>query len=270
MSGHISSRGLRFSADARPKAFTLIELLVVVSIITLLMALLFPALRGARKQARAVACQTNLHQWAMILQQYTDEHEGRFFRPVKWEVDSWFRVLRADYADYEALWACPALKQWKESRRNAQPTGYGLNGWVNDASGANRADVPNEGREYLWRRVDAAQYPGSVPVFLDHWIEGRFDCPLEWDEPPPYRAEYENELGNLRVPAHSPLAMFCTPRHGSFVNAVFMDWSVRKVDLKQLWTLKWHCEYDTTGPWTKASGALPEDWPLWMRGFRDY
>lgn len=37
--------------------FTLIELLVVISIVVLLMALLFPALSRARKQAWAVACQ---------------------------------------------------------------------------------------------------------------------------------------------------------------------------------------------------------------------
>ncbi|MHC4518894.1 MAG: type II secretion system protein [Planctomycetota bacterium] len=252
------------------RGFTLIELLVVVSIVTLLMALLFPVLHKARKQARAVACQANLHQWAMILQQYTNEHEGRFFRPVKWDLDSWFRVLRADYAEYEALWACPALKKWKESRRDARPTGYGLNGWVNDASGANRTDVPNEGRTYLWRRVDAARHPGNVPVFMDHWTAGRFDCPIERDEPPPYHSDYVNEIGNVASPIESPMAGFCTPRHGSFVNVVFMDWSVRRVGLKQLWTLRWHREYDTNGPWTKAGGVQPEDWPKWMRQCKDY
>jgi hypothetical protein len=49
-----------------------------------------------------------------------------------------------------------------------------------------------------------------------------------------------------------------------------MDWSVHRVGLKQLWTLKWHREYDTGGPWTKTGGALPGDWPPWMRKFKDY
>jgi len=49
----------------RRKAFTLIELMVVISVIGLLMALLLPALSRARRQARAVVCQGNLHQWGL-------------------------------------------------------------------------------------------------------------------------------------------------------------------------------------------------------------
>jgi hypothetical protein len=49
-----------------------------------------------------------------------------------------------------------------------------------------------------------------------------------------------------------------------------MDWSVRKVELKELWTLKGHRKFDTVGPWTKAGGAQPGDRPQWMRKFKDY
>jgi prepilin-type N-terminal cleavage/methylation domain-containing protein len=54
------------------------------------------------------------------------------------------------------------------------------------------------------------------------------------------------------------------------VNCVFMDFSVRKIGLKQLWTLKWHRQFETAGPWTKAGGVQPEDWPEWMKRFKDY
>ena len=54
------------------------------------------------------------------------------------------------------------------------------------------------------------------------------------------------------------------------VNAAFLDWSIRRVGLKELWTLKWHRNFKTNGVWTKQGGVLPEDWPQWMRGFKDY
>ncbi|HNS22917.1 MAG TPA: hypothetical protein PKH24_20630 [Sedimentisphaerales bacterium] len=59
-------------------------------------------------------------------------------------------------------------------------------------------------------------------------------------------------------------------RHEGGVNVLFLDWSVRKVGLKELWTLKWYDEFDTHGRWTKAGGVQPEDWPPWMRNFREY
>jgi prepilin-type processing-associated H-X9-DG protein len=59
-------------------------------------------------------------------------------------------------------------------------------------------------------------------------------------------------------------------RHQGFVNAAFMDWSARKVGIKELWTLKWHKQFDTSGPYTKAGGMLADEWPEWMRRFKDY
>jgi prepilin-type processing-associated H-X9-DG protein/prepilin-type N-terminal cleavage/methylation domain-containing protein len=46
----------------RYTAFTLIELLVVISIIALLIAILLPALKGARDSARAIKCASSLRQ----------------------------------------------------------------------------------------------------------------------------------------------------------------------------------------------------------------
>ncbi len=63
---------------------------------------------------------------------------------------------------------------------------------------------------------------------------------------------------------------FCIDRHDGAVNSLFLDWSVRKTGLKELWTLKWHQNCETRGPWTKTGGVQPEDWPAWMRRFRDY
>jgi hypothetical protein len=59
-------------------------------------------------------------------------------------------------------------------------------------------------------------------------------------------------------------------RHEGFAGCLFLDYSVRKVGLKELWTLKWHKSYNQAGPYTRAGGVQPSDWPEWLRPFREY
>ena len=68
----------------------------------------------------------------------------------------------------------------------------------------------------------------------------------------------------------SNMSSFCINRHEGHVNCLFLDWSVRKVGLKELWTFKWHKDFDTANPYTRAGGVQPNDWPAWMRKFKDY
>lgn len=97
-----------------------------------------------------------------------------------------------------------------------------------------------------------------MPLFLDAFWTNAW--PLHTDSPPEYDGQWP----------FNNMCRFCLNRHSGTVNSVFLDFSVRKTGLKELWKLKWHRQSDINGPWTAAGGCQPSDWPDWMRRFKDY
>ena len=66
------------------QCFTLVELLVVIAIITILAALLLPAISRAKATARGAACLSNLRQVGIALQLYVQENNNRI--PVMFDL----------------------------------------------------------------------------------------------------------------------------------------------------------------------------------------
>ena len=58
------------------RAFTLVEVLVVAGVVALLVSILLPSLSAARKQAKAVACRSNIRQVVLANGYYRDDHGG--------------------------------------------------------------------------------------------------------------------------------------------------------------------------------------------------
>lgn len=68
----------RTSCAPTHRGFTLVELLVVIGIIVLLVALLLPSINSARRDSRAVQCQSNVRQIATGLIAYAGVSNSRF------------------------------------------------------------------------------------------------------------------------------------------------------------------------------------------------
>lgn len=101
----------------RKKAFTLIEILVVISIIALLLSILVPALRKARKQAQRTVCLSNVKQQGLGLLLYSHEYNDTlpltaYYGGNRWLWDvSYFTtdVMIANGGD-KKIFHCPGNK----------------------------------------------------------------------------------------------------------------------------------------------------------------
>jgi len=80
--GRRTLKGRKTSIALGGIGFTLIELLVVIAVVSVLLAILLPALSYARCQAKRVVCRGNLRQIAQAWHMYLDDNEGRFYQCV--------------------------------------------------------------------------------------------------------------------------------------------------------------------------------------------
>ena len=288
---------------SKPKGFTLIELLVVIAIIVLLVALLLPVAQRVRHQARAVVCQSHLRQWGTILAMYAEENKGRLppdhirciwlmgnsrrsdDDPKSPPVHQNFHTqdialcpmamrinrnnIQADYLDvvnYHPGQPIPppyvcllgtAFEAWEVTSPDLSRQFRGSYGFNNRRVRLGDEVVPNT-FNINWFRGDI------------HSIKGRSNIPALVDSTGPWSTFHEL-IGPPSTDTRDLESAYCLiNRHDGSINGLFLDWSVRKVGLKELWTLKWYPDFNTAGPWTKAGDVKPEDWPQWMRHFKDY
>ena len=144
----------------RRKAFTLIELLLVIAVIAVLLAILMPALRAARDQAKKTVCTGHIQGLVLAVRMYVDDYEGKTHKSPNnglwdnaWQHPAIIRqygpneelaywgIAYFPYAKNKKIFHCPSMKRgddWPESGANwgrqAQQyfkyCSYGLNNYI--------------------------------------------------------------------------------------------------------------------------------------------
>ncbi len=176
---------------AARRGVTLVEVLVALAIVSVLVSLALPAVRGARDQSRALHCVAGLRQWGVAFLSYALEYDGHLPRVVAGApgparnraAGAWYNELppyvgaprygriydgsdEPEHGGYREswIWYCPSLiavdRKHSASRRNAFH--YAMNNVV-DGSGS----FPYPGDPPAHVRADTIPRAMSTPLLTE-------------------------------------------------------------------------------------------------------
>jgi prepilin-type processing-associated H-X9-DG protein len=233
---------------------------------------------GARMRAKEALCLSNLFQWGQMYSMYANDNDGKL---MDWNVYAWYDdefveyawiPMMYDYAKSFDIYLCPtANATWTlggvfSSSYTAWDFGYfdpewhpyyfingqaaygsyGKNTWITDSPGWSLED-------WSYPTVYIAN-ANEVPLFGDSSWCGGF--PSVTDEP---------AQTLFHSPVDAGINRWNIARHGLSVNMLFLDWSARKVGLRELWMLKWSRQEGWGDTAIVPDPDDPSDWPEWMR-----
>jgi prepilin-type N-terminal cleavage/methylation domain-containing protein/prepilin-type processing-associated H-X9-DG protein len=207
----------------KKNAFTLIELLVVIAIIALLLSILMPALKEAKKRAMGIYCLSNLRGLSIAWTVYADQNDDNLVsgeawanygnvRPFDWvhpvlentdplytpgmsenerELAGIRKGALFPYTETEKLYNCPGDRTWKTATGTLSPSQSPYRSFA--VSWPMNAQWPGVNDRYKYTKTGEIVMPANRLVFLEEeeaggsnwgsWILRPDPADFRWHDP---------------------------------------------------------------------------------------
>jgi len=216
--------------------FTLIELLVVIAIIALLLSLLLPGLKKARKQTQTVICSSNMRQIGFAAVLYAEANDT--YVPRGGSLGTWFKCFLPylgqgyNITDYRSvkIYRCPSFPDKK------QTVCYVVSSWTfNDKNDLNGHEITTP------TRLSTFLHPMSTVYMADN-EEGSWRPVIQNESDPDIQrldvwtathlpASNNTDITNGRRVAKN--------RHREGSNYLFLDWHAEYIPTKDMSVKFW-------------------------------
>ena len=187
------------------KAFTLIELLVVIAIIALLLSVIIPALKNAKRLATAAACLANQKSLATAWRMYSDDNDGKICDADTFNTTSgtWshpplledgvtyvggpdqevtledrFRGIRAgglfEYVEAIKAYHCPNDKRLNRGTNLGTSDAYKMYRSYNIQGGLNGEEIFRSSDGICPTNIAQLKASGNTYVFVEEYYDGAY------------------------------------------------------------------------------------------------